>query len=271
MPATAAANPPKGAVINFFSNSITDSSKAAVAIYDAAGKEITRVTPESKANPLKLDNGHNRFTWDLQYPAAEKIDDLILWNGVPGTITAPPGNYFAVVSIDNDSVRVPIQLLADPNYHCTQADYDAQFAFLQQVQGTFNETMKAIKQIRQARTQLKEFVQRQGKDCPKELSKLSDSLVKAITLIEERLHQTKAKSGQDVLNYPIRLDDKLSGVFDMASSGNMAPPKQARDVYAVLAEQTEMATRQLKQLLEDGIMSFNAMVKEKGLPVIVLQ
>jgi hypothetical protein len=51
----------------------------------------------------------------------------------------------------------------------------------------------------------------------------------------------------------------------------MAPPKQARDVYAVLAEQTEMATRQLKQLLEDGIMSFNAMVKEKGLPVIVLQ
>jgi len=271
MPATAAANPPKGAVINFFSNSITDSSKAAVAIYDAAGKEITRVTPESKANPLKLDNGHNRFTWDLQYPAAEKIDDLILWNGVPGTITAPPGNYFAVVSIDNDSVRVPIQLLADPNYQCTQADYDAQFAFLQQVQGTFNETMKAIKQIRQARTQLKEFVQRQGKDCPKELSKLSDSLVKAITLIEERLHQTKAKSGQDVLNYPIRLDDKLSGVFDMASSGNMAPPKQARDVYAVLAEQTEIATRQLKQLLEDGIRSFNAMVKEKGLPVIVLQ
>jgi hypothetical protein len=271
MPATAAANPPKGAVINFFSNSVTDSTKASIAIYDAAGKEITRVTPESKTTPLKLKQGHNRFVWDLQYPGAEKIDDLILWNGVPGTITAPPGNYVAVVAIDNDSVRVPIQLVADPNYTCTQADYDAQFAFLQQVQGTFNETMKAIKQIRQARTQFKEFVQRQGKDCPKELSKLSDSLIKAITLIEEQLHQTKAKSGQDVLNYPIRLDDKLGGVFDMASSGNMAPPKQARDVYAVLAEQAETATRQLKQLLDEGTKAFNAMVKEKGLPVIVLQ
>jgi hypothetical protein len=271
MPATAAANPPKGAVINFFSADVTDSTKAAVAIYDAAGKEIARVTTESKTNPLKLNKGYNRFIWDLQYPGAEKIDDLILWNGVPGTITAPPGNYFAVVTVDSDSIRTPIQLLADPNYRCSQAEYDAQFAFLQQVQGTFNETMKAIKQIRQARTQLKEFVQRQGKDCPKELSKLSDSLVKAITHIEEQLHQTKAKSGQDVLNYPIRLDDKLSGVFDMASSGNMAPPKQARDVYAVLAEQTEVASRQLKQLLDEGIKAFNTMVKEKGLSVIVLQ
>ena len=34
-----------------------------------------------------------------------------------------------------------------------------------------------------------------------------------MTAVEESLHQTKAKSGQDVLNYPIRLDDKLSPVF----------------------------------------------------------
>lgn len=270
LPANAAPNPPKGAVINFYSNTVTDSSKASVAIYDAAGKEITRTTTTSKTNPINLNKGHNRFIWDLQYPAAEKIDDLILWNGVPGTITAPPGQYQAVVTIDNDSVRVPIQLLADPNYHCTQADYEAQFAFLQQVQGTFNETMKAIKNIRQARTQLKEFVQRQGKACPQELSTLSDSLVKALTSIEEQLHQTKAKSGQDVLNFPIRLDDKISGVFDMANSGNMAPPQQAKDVYAVLSQQVESSTRQLKQLLEEGIKAFNAMVKEKGLPVVVL-
>jgi 2-hydroxy-3-keto-5-methylthiopentenyl-1-phosphate phosphatase len=73
-----------------------------------------------------------------------------------------------------------------------------------------------------------------------------------------------------VLNYPIRLDDKLSGVFDMASSGNMAPPQQAKDVYAILSQQAEAATRQLKKVLDDGIKAFNAMVKEKGLPVIVL-
>jgi hypothetical protein len=270
LPATAAANPPKGAVIDFYSVGATDSSKASVAIYETGGKEITRVTSESKASPIKLSRGHNRFIWDLQYPGAEKVDDLILWNGVPGTITAPPGNYFAVVTVDNDSVRVPIQLIADPNYRCSQADYEAQFIFLQQVQGSFNETMRAIKNIRQARSQLKEFVQRQGKDCPKELSKLSDSLIKEMTLIEEQLHQTKAKSGQDVLNYPIRLDDKLSGVFDMASSGNMAPPQQAKDVYVILSQQAEAATRQLKKVLDDGIKAFNAMVKEKGLPVIVL-
>ena len=91
-----------------------------------------------------------------------------------------------------------------------------------------------------------------------------------MTAIEEQLHQTKAKSGQDVLNYPIRLDDKLGGVFDMANSGNMAPPQQAKEVYTVLAQQVEGATRNLQQLLDGGIKAFNAMVKEKGLPVIVL-
>lgn len=270
MPPTAAANPPKGAVINFYSQQISDSSKASVAIFSTDGKEISRTTTESKNNPIKLNKGLNRFVWDLQYPAAEKLDDLILWNGVPGTITAPPGMYYAMITVDNDSVRVPLQLVADPNYRCSLEDYTAQFIFLQQVQGTFNETIKAIKNIRQARNQLKDFVQRQGKSCPKELSQLSDSLIKAMTTIEEQLHQTKAKSGQDVLNYPIRLDDKLSGVFDMASSGNMAPPQQARDVYAVLAKEVDGATRQLNQLLEEGLKAFNNMVKEKGLPVIVL-
>ena len=270
LPNNAAANPPKGAVINFYSHQITDSSKASVAIFSTDGKEISRTSTESKNNPIKLNKGLNRFVWDLQYPAAEKLDDLILWNGVPGTITAPPGTYYAMVTVDNDSVRVPLQLVSDPNYRCSLEDYTAQFVFLQQVQGTFNETIKAIKNIRQARNQLKDFVQRQGKSCPKELSQLSDSLIKAMTTIEEQLHQTKAKSGQDVLNYPIRLDDKLSGVFDMASSGNMAPPKQARDVYAVLAKEVDGATRQLNQLLEEGLKAFNNMVKEKGLPVIVL-
>ena len=42
---------------------------------------------------------------------------------------------------------------------------------------------------------------------------MADSINKQLTAIEEKLHQTKAKSGQDVLNYPIRLNDKLGGRF----------------------------------------------------------
>ncbi len=270
-PANAAANPNKGAVVNFYAAQVTDSSTASVAIYDKNKKLISRSTTEDKARAIKLNKGNNQFVWDMQYPAAEKIEDLILWNGVPGSITAIPGNYSAVVRVDKDSVELPFTLLADPNYTCSQADYDAQLDFLLQIQGKFNESMKAIKDIRSARTQMKDFVAKQGKDCPKEIKQLSDSLSKELTAVEEKLHQTKAKSGQDVLNYPIRLDDKLGGVYDMVSSGNMAPSKQAKDVYAELVVQVDAELSRLKTLLDTGLKSFNKLVREKELPTVVVK
>ena len=270
-PANVAMNPAKGAVINFFAGNVTDSSTGSVAVYDSNKKLISRFATDSKTAALKLAQGNNQFVWDMQYPGAEKIDDLILWNGVPGSITAIPGNYMAVVRVDKDSVEVPFTLLADPNYKCSQADYDAQLAFLLQVQGKFNETMKAIKDIRQARAQMSDFVAKQGKSCPKELKNLADSLGKVLTAVEEKLHQTKAKSGQDVLNYPIRLDDKLGGVYDMASSGNMAPSKQAKDVYAELAAQVDSELGKLATVLDQGVKAFNKLIREKELPVVVLK
>jgi photosystem II stability/assembly factor-like uncharacterized protein len=270
-PANVAMNPAKGAVINFYAGQVTDSSSGSVAIYDHAKKAINRFSTESKENQLKLVKGSNQFVWDMQYPGAERIEDLILWNGVPGSITAIPGSYTAVVRVDKDSIEVPFTLLADPNYKCSQADYEAQQAFLLQVQGKFNATMKAIKDIRQARTQMNDFVSKQGKSCPKEVKQMADSLGKALTTIEEKLHQTKAKSGQDVLNYPIRLDDKLGGVYDMASSGNMAPSKQAKDVYAELAVQVDLELGKLSSILDQGIKAFNKLIREKELPVVVLK
>jgi hypothetical protein len=269
-PANAAMNPLKGAVINFTASNVTDSSTGSVAIYDGKKKLVSRYTGSDKSNPVKLSKGSNQFVWDMQYPAAERIEDLILWNGVPGSTTAIPGNYTAVVRVDKDSVEVPFTILADPNYHCSQADYEAQHEFLVKVKGKFSETMKAIKDIRQARNQMNDFVSKQGSDCPKELKKMADSLSKSLTSVEEKLHQTKAKSGQDVLNFPIRLDDKLGGVYDMASSGNMAPSKQAKDVYAVLAAEVDVELAKLKSILDTGLKAFNKMIREKELPVVVI-
>jgi photosystem II stability/assembly factor-like uncharacterized protein len=270
-PANVGMNPAKGPVLNFYAANVTDSSTGSVAILDKTKKSIARVTTDSKTNPIKLKKGNNQFVWDMQYPGAERIEDLILWNGVPGSITAIPGNYTAVVRVDKDSVEIPFTILADPNYHCSQQDYEAQLDFLLQVQGKFNETMKAIKDIRAARTQMNDFVSKQGKDCPKEVKQMADSLSKALTAVEEKLHQTKAKSGQDVLNFPIRLDDKLGGVFDMASSGNMAPSKQAKDVYVELSAQVDAEIKTLKGILDNGLKAFNQMVREKALPVVVVK
>jgi len=187
---------------------------------------------------------------------------------VPGAIVAPPGNYFAKLKLGKDSVEVPFAIKADPNYKITAQEYDAQFAFLKQVRDKFNEIQKAIKDVRALRTQINTFIGLQGKDVPKEIKQMADSINKSLNSVEETLYQTKSKSGQDVLNYPIKLNDKLAGVFDVANSGNFPPSKQALDVYNDLASQIDVQLKKLDGIKNKDIPAFNELIRQKALPVI---
>jgi photosystem II stability/assembly factor-like uncharacterized protein len=269
-PVNAGENPPTGVVFNYYVPDVKDSSKLSVNILDKYHKSVKVFSTDAKENNAKLDvtGGMNQFVWDMLYPEAERIEGMILWNGVPGTVMAAPGNYYARFKFGNDSVEVPFTIKADPNYKVTQAEYDAQFAFLNSVKDKFNETQKAVKEIRALRNQINSFVSLQGKDVPKEVKQMADSINKDLTAIEETLHQTKARSGQDVLNYPIRLNDKLSGVFDVASSGNFAPSKQVQDVYRDLASQIDVQLARLNEIKQVDIAAFNELIRQKALPVI---
>jgi hypothetical protein len=270
-PVNAGSNPTRGVTVNFFVARADDSTRASVTVFDPKGREVRTYSTRSKENRLELAPGLNRFSWDLSYPASDRAEGMILWNGTPSGILAPPGVYSVRIRVGRDSVDKPFTVLADPNYKVSQADYDAQFAFLRQVQDKFDEVQKTVRDIRALRTQLTDFVSRQGADCPAEVKAMADSIGKRITALEEKLHQTKAKSGQDVLNYPIRLNDKLGGVFDMANSGYMAPSRQAREVFADLSAQADVELARWKKVLNEEVPAFNRLVREQSLPVIRLK
>jgi hypothetical protein len=134
----------------------------------------------------------NQFVWNLLYPESERVEGMILWNGVPAGIVAPPGNYFARVKVGKDSSEVPFTIKVDPNYTIALAEYDQQFQFLHSVQNKFDETQKTIKDIRSLRTQINSFITLQGKDVPADVKTLADSIHKKLNNIEETLYHTKA-------------------------------------------------------------------------------
>lgn len=263
-------NPPNGAIFNFYVKEVTDSSKFSIVLKDAGMKEIKTFSTDAKdpANKIELNAGMNRFVWDMQYPGGERIDNMILWNGAPGGFRVPPGNYHAMFKSGTDSVSVPFTIEADPNYKVTQQEYQEQFNLLLRIRDRFNEVQKAIKNIRTIRAQINDFTGRQDKNAVKEIKQMADSIHKQLNAIEEKLYQTKAKSGQDVLNYPIRLNDKLSGVFDAVNSGNAAPSRQSREVFEALSEQCEVELNKLKALMNNELQQFNQLIRDKALPVI---
>ena len=213
----------------------------------------------------------NQFVWNMLYQPADKIDGQIIWHGtVPGP-RAAPGNYFYKIKADKDSAEGSFTIKANPVYNLSQQDYEDQFNFLITVRDKFNDIQKAIKNIRDVRKQISDFTDKQGKDLPAAIKQQADTINKQMTIIEEALHQTKAKSGQDVLNFPIRLDDKISGLYDFAVSGNAAPAKQVKDAFAELGAQTDVQLNALKKLLDDDVVKLNALIREKALPVIGLK
>lgn len=269
----AGANPPNGAVINFYAKNIQDSTRASISFYDKSKKLIRTYTTDAKEarDKMEINRGMNQFAWNLQYPEAERIEGMILWNGVPGSIVAPPGEYTYQLKVGNDSATGNFVVKADPNYKITQAEYQEQFNTLLAIRDKFNDVQQAIKDIRALRTQMNDFTARQPKDSIKEIKIMVDSINKQLTAIEEKLYQTKAKSGQDPLNYPIRLNDKLSGLFDAANSGTVAPSKQVREVFAELSRQTDEQLAKLKKIKDQDIPALNKLIREKAVPVIGLK
>jgi hypothetical protein len=266
----AGTNPANGSVINFYVKEILDSTKASITILDKNKKEIKTFATDAKEkkDQFEITTGMNQFVWNMNYPEAEKIEGMILWNGSVGGPKAAPGQYFAKVKVGSDSIIQPFSILANPTYKVTQQEYEDQFNTLITIRDKFSEIQKAIKNIRDMRTQINGFAERQGKDLPKEIKEKGDTINKQLTVIEEALYQTKSKSGQDVLNYPIRLNDKIGGLFDYANSGYNAPTQQVKQAYTDLSAMADIQLKKLKQLMDVDVVELNKLIREKAVPVI---
>src|SRR5262249_46707642 len=153
---------------------------------------------------------------------------------------------------DTDSADVSFTIKGDPNYNLSEADYDAQVGFLLDVRDKYNAVQKAIVRLRDIRGQLQALNGRMD-STQKPVRKFSDSLIRELTSVEEALYQTKLKSSQDMLNFPIRLNDKLSGLYGVAAGGNVVPSKQVREVFASLGAQADTQLARLQKVIESGL------------------
>jgi len=265
-------NPPNGVIVNYWLNNVTDSSLVKVFVLDKDKKIIRSFStkPSGDTGKIEVSKGMNQFIWDMYYAPAEKIEGMILWNGNVGAPKAIPGKYFIrIINYDKkDSAEAEANIKANPNFKETQQEYEDQFNFLISVRDKFSEVQKAIKHIREIRKQINDFMALQGKDTAGEIKIMADSINKRMTKIEEALYQTKAKSEEDVLNYPIRLNDQISALYDYAASGNYAPTQQVNEAYTFLSAKADAELNKLKTVMDVDVPKFNALIREKQLPVI---
>ncbi|HEX9983087.1 MAG TPA: glycosyl hydrolase [Thermoanaerobaculia bacterium] len=226
--------------------------------------------PASNDKLPDLRNGHNRLTWNLRYPDAKKFPGMILWAGGTTGPKVPPGTYTARLTVgEQPPVTTQFELREDPRTTASPADLQAQFTFVKSVYDKLSEINDQIAKIREVRKSLTDLKKRLGD--AKESKPLVDAataLDKKMTAVEEALYQTKNKSSQDPLNYPIRLNDKLAGVGDSASTGAHAPTAQHIAVRDELMTQIDTQLATLKTIFETDLPAFNQQVRDANVPAV---
>jgi RecJ-like exonuclease len=69
----------------------------------------------------------------------------------------------------------------------------------------------------------------------KDTIRMGEDLKKELSAVEEELYQVRNRSGQDPLNYPIKLNNRLAGLIGVVQSGNFRPTDQSYEVFARLS------------------------------------
>lgn len=242
-----------------------------------AGPEEKEKTPEEKKkeeeNKLPdSSRGLNRFAWNLRYPDAKKFEGLILWGGGTDGPRATPGRYQARLTVGDQTVTAPFEITADPRSKASDADLKAQFDFLLGVRDKLSEIHQRIEDIREVRKQITDLTKRiEGEARNKPIVDAGKALDKKMTSIEEALYQTKNKSSQDPLNYPIRLNDKLASLSDSVGTGDFGPTAQAIAVSQQLLAAIDGELEKLNQIWETDLPAFNRLVREQAIDAVVLK
>lgn len=243
-------------------------------IRNAAGDEVrawTVVTGDAKGgdDKIKLEHGMNRWNWNFRYENPEKVPGAVSWPRHPPGPRAVPGSYTAVLSVGDDwSREVPFEILPDPRRETTAADYAAQFEMLTEIHDALSSAHEAVNDIRTVRAQIGVALSR-AKDAglDENLKDPADELKKSLKEIEETIIQTKSKSSQDPLNFPIRLNDKI-GALAYAVDGDHPPTAQSRAVFETLRAQLDEQLGALETLMSESVPAFNALVLDTRVPAI---
>lgn len=273
-------NPASGAVIDFWLKEKPDSIKATLQILDAGKNPIVTFKTDVSDKELKEDlslkklevkKGINRFAWNLRYPDAKGFPGLIMWGGSLRGPVAVPGIYYAKLTIDSVSAEKPFKVLAIPTYSCTANDYRQQFDFLMEVRDKLTETHECILDIRTAKEQLNSLKEKLNQDDNKEILEQIKNISNQMDAIEKALYQTKNRSNQDPLNYPIRLNNKLAAVAGVVASSDARPTNQSVEVKNELTTEINKQLDAFKKIKSEDIPELNKMIWQAKIPAIQLK
>jgi photosystem II stability/assembly factor-like uncharacterized protein len=222
-------------------------------------------TAKEDEKKLELKAGGQVINWDMRYPDGVTVPGMILWWAGAGGPMALPGEYTVAFKVGEREQRQPFTIKADPRVQATEEDREAQFTFMKEVQDKTSEAHQVILDLRKVRGQIEDF---QDRIADQEIIDYGKEIIDSLTAVEEALYQTQNRSGQDPLNYPIKLTNKLAHLNSLTGIGTYKPTEAAYRVKDELTAQIDDEIAKYNQIVAEQLPEYNRMILDREVEVI---
>jgi photosystem II stability/assembly factor-like uncharacterized protein len=260
----------------------TKAAKVTIDILDAQGRVIRTIAgPEDKAvededdggfapppSKVGLDAGLNRYVWDMRYAGATVFPGLVMWGGSPkqGPL-ALPGTYQVRVTADGQSGTQPFKIALDPRVNASMADLQAEFELALKVRDRVSEADEAVVAVRKIREDIDNRIEKakfaERDTARKPLTAALENLKRKLTEVEESVYQVKNRSGQDPLNFPIKLNNKIAHLSGVIESADARPTDQTYAAFKELSDELRAQLDRLNQATTSDVEAINTQLQRK--------
>ena len=83
--------------------------------------------------------------------------------------------------------------------------------------------------------------------------------------VEANIYQVRNRSGQDPLNFPIKVNNRLANLLSMLERGDGAPNEGMREVFGIMVEELDGYTSRLQEIWDTDLAAVNAELERLGL------
>jgi hypothetical protein len=286
-------NPPDGVLV-YYSLKQKPEGEVKLTFLDAQGEQIKSFTSEQaqsqspkaedappetpdeeedreKKDPrVPKEAGMNRFLWNTRYPDPKKVDGYVASEAVMAGPVNAPGTYHVQLTVADQTLTEAFEVQKDPRVPATQEDLDSQFKLLLKVRDKLSETHDAINTLRNIRQQVEDWEKRTRERKDHEaVSSAARSLKEKLSPIEDELTQSRAKTRQDTMNFPAKLNGKLAWLAGVVASAQAAPTRQQYELYADLAGRIDVQIQRLQEIIDTDVAAFNRLMRESEMPAVI--
>ena len=209
--------------------------------------------------------GLNRVNWGLTYPGATTFPGMILWGASTNGPAALPGAYQVRLTVDGAVMTQPLTVRRHPLRSATDADLKEQFDLALQIRDKVSEANNAVIQIRKIKD---DVASRTKESSDSSLKAAAERLVTNLTAVEEEIYQTRNQSGQDPLNFPIKINNRIASLNRVVNAGDGKPIGSAQEIFTDVSAELKVQTDRLEQVLTTDLAAFNTEAKRAGVAVI---